>query len=217
MFEQSFSLVDVPSIFTLAFLEFLLSADNAVILGLISSSLPEKQRAKALFIGVFSAFFLRAAALLGVAIVIQSIWVQILGGAYLLYLSFRYFTKRTKPGQEESPVRTFWKAVLLIELLDLVFAVDSIIAGVAFINGAINKLWIVYLGGMLGVIGMRYAADLFSKLIDRLPHIERSAYLMVALIGSKLVLSSFHIKIPYILFWSLIALFFLLGIFSRKR
>jgi predicted tellurium resistance membrane protein TerC len=70
MIEQSFAFADIPRIFTLVFLEILLSADNAIVLGVLSRSLPPHLRKKALFIGVASAFVLRAGALLGVALLI---------------------------------------------------------------------------------------------------------------------------------------------------
>jgi YkoY family integral membrane protein len=216
MIEQTFALSDIPRIFTLAFLEILLSADNAVVLGVLSSALPVPLRKKALFIGIVSAFVLRAVALLGVAVLLETIWFQLLGGAYLIYLAVRYLTQKRK-SPELKPIHSFWKVVLLIELLDLVFAIDSIVAGVAFINGSFSKLWIVYLGGMIGIFGMRYAASLFASLLDRFPKLERSAYLMVGWIGIKLGISAFDWPLPPLLFWSVIAILFLLGFLKPKR
>ncbi len=216
MFDQTFALSDIPRIFSLSFLELLLSADNAIVLGVISHSLPAPLRRKALFIGIASAFILRGAALFAIALLLESTWVQLLGGAYLCYLCIRYLSKKRK-SVEIKPIRSFWKVVILIELLDLVFAIDSIVAGVAFINGTFSKLWIVYFGGMLGILGMRYAADLFATLIIRFPKLERSAYLMVGWIGIKLGMASFSYSLPPPLFWAVIALLFLLGFFGRKR
>ncbi len=216
MIEQSFALSDIPRVFTLAFLEILLSADNAIVLGMLSRSLPPPLRRRALFIGIASSFILRAGALFGIALLLESIWFQLLGGAYLIYLSIRYLTKKRK-SSEIKPIQSFWKVVLVIELLDVVFAIDSIVAGVAFINGTFSKLWIVYLGGMIGILGMRYAANLFSSLIDRFPSLERSAYLMVGWIGIKLGMSAFDWPLPLPLFWFVIAILFLLGFFKPKR
>ena len=216
LFDQSFTFVDVPSIFTLTLLELLLSADNAVVLGVVTHALPKEQRKKALYIGVISAFFLRVGALLLIAILLKSKWVQILGGLYLFYLSIRYFYQRKKK-VEFKPQLSFWKAVVLIELLDLLFAIDSIIAGVAFINEDLPKLWIVYFGGMLGLLGMRYAANIFSRLMDRLPRLEMTAYMIVGWIGVKLGLGGFQIHIPSYLFWTIILGFFLFALIDRRK
>ncbi len=87
IFGQTFSLSDIPRVVVLAFLEILLSADNAIVLGLISSRLPATLRNKALYIGFVSAWVFRLAALLTVSLLLKFYWIQLAGGLYLLYLS----------------------------------------------------------------------------------------------------------------------------------
>ena len=82
----------------------------------------------------------------------------------------------------------FWKMVLIIELTDIAFAVDSILAAMALAGSEEEKLWVVILGGLMGVVLMRFAAVMFIRLLERFPRFELSAYLLVAVIGLKLVL-----------------------------
>jgi YkoY family integral membrane protein len=89
----------------------------------------------------------------------------------------------------------FWSTVAVIELTDIAFAIDSILAAIAVVGSAPEghvgphpKLWVVIMGGMLGVILMRVAAALFIKLLERFPRFETSAYLLVVVIGAKLVI-----------------------------
>jgi YkoY family integral membrane protein len=88
----------------------------------------------------------------------------------------------------------FWPTVFVIEMTDIAFAVDSILAAVGVVGPAPNpeqthpKLWVVIIGGFLGVILMRFAAVIFIKLLDRFPRFETAAYLLVIVIGLKLVL-----------------------------
>lgn len=92
--------------------------------------------------------------------------------------------------------RSFWMAVLVIELTDIAFAVDSILAAIALVGpppaghpaGITHpKLWVIVAGGMLGVLLMRVAATMFIKLLERFPRFEMSAYLLVIVIGVKLL------------------------------
>jgi YkoY family integral membrane protein len=157
--------------------------------------------------------------------ILHSFWIELLGAAYLIYLSSRHFVKKAKKNQQK-PRSSFWKTVFLIEFFDLAFALDSIIAGIAFIatpaalpTGLFHpKLWIVYVGGMLGVLFIRYAADLVSRLINRFPGLERSAYLVVGLVGVKLVL---EVTIPppglEYLFWSAFVITLASSFFRRSR
>lgn len=81
----------------------------------------------------------------------------------------------------------FWYTVGVIELTDIAFAIDSILAAVGLVKGP-EKTWVVIAGGFLGVIMMRFAAILFIKLLDRFPRFEHAAYLLVTVIGLKLVI-----------------------------
>ncbi len=92
----------------------------------------------------------------------------------------------------------FWPTVFVIELTDLAFAVDSILAAIALVgpappahDGLHPKLWLVFTGGMLGVVLMRVAAAMFLKLLERFPRFEYSAYLLVLTIGAKLCIDWF--------------------------
>ncbi|MBM4002145.1 MAG: hypothetical protein FJ295_02495 [Planctomycetes bacterium] len=81
----------------------------------------------------------------------------------------------------------FWRTVLVIELTDVAFAVDSILAAMALAGGRFEKRWLVIAGGFLGVVLMRFAAAVFIRLLERFPRFEISAYLLVAIIGFKLL------------------------------
>lgn len=82
---------------------------------------------------------------------------------------------------------SFWGTVLVIELTDIAFAVDSILAAMALAGSRQSKLWVVIAGGILGVVLMRFAAAMFVRLLDRFPRFEVSAYLLVIIIGCKLL------------------------------
>jgi len=223
MLDQTFALSDLPKIFFLAFLEILLSADNAIVLGVLVSRLPSSLRQKALYIGAVSAFLIRALSLLSIGFLLQYRWMQILGAAYLLYLSFHHFLKKKHPKKEISHTYSFWKTVLLIELFDIAFAFDSIFAGVAFISTEEgshfqSKLWIVYFGGMIGLLSIRYAAHFFSGLVEKFPRLENSAYLMIGWIAIKLgiEITPFSSQFEPI-FWIVLVSLFLTGFVKGKK
>ncbi len=90
----------------------------------------------------------------------------------------------------------FWTTVLVIELTDIAFAVDSILAAIALVGsppadhplGAVHpKLWVVLTGGIIGIVLMRVAAIVFIRLLERFPRFETSAYLLIIVIGLKLL------------------------------
>ena len=211
----------------LAFLEGILSIDNALVLALMASHLPRDQQRKALTFGLVGSVVFRLAALSIATQLIQWHWVKWLGGGYLLFIAIRHFYAEWKQSrssdeevatQKKQKAHSFWKTVFLIELMDIAFAVDSILAAVALTQ----KLWIVFVGGMLGVILMRFAASVFLKVLDRFPGFETTAYVLILIIGAKVTLEGFDLpqldfhsaRSPaFWIFWSLM----MLGILSGFR
>jgi YkoY family integral membrane protein len=133
---------------------------------------------------------------------------------------------------ESTHALRFWYAVGVIELTDLAFAIDSILAAIALVGppppgwpvGTLHpKLWVVVTGGMLGVILMRFAAVVFIRLLEKFPRFELSAYLLVLVIGLKLIADwwfnayterlDFHdpSSVAFWVFWVLMAVCFGIG------
>lgn len=204
MFGQTYSPPDLIVIATLVFFEGLLSIDNALVLALLARRLPEPLRAKALTYGLAGAFVFRSI-MIGLAqYLLQWRIVKLIGGGYLLWISVQhFFLKKPEPppslieagdDSDDQARSGFWATVALIEVTDVAFAVDSILAAIALVGsapaehvGPHPKLWVVITGGMIGVMLMRVAAAMFIKLLERFPRFETSAYLLVMTIGLKLL------------------------------
>jgi YkoY family integral membrane protein len=196
MFNQTFQPRDLLLVLLLIVLEGLLSIDNALVLGLLARQLPEKSQKKALTYGLIGSFIFRLAAIALAAWLLRIRFVKLLGGAYLLWVTLKHFiVGRRRVGNATALPRdrSFWWIVLSIELTDIAFAIDSILASIALVGPVPKgltihpKLWVVVLGGMLGVILMRMAAVLFIQLLKRFPRFEISAYLLVGTVGLKLI------------------------------
>lgn len=210
-------------ILSLIILEGLLSADNALVLAAMVKHLDEKQQKKALLYGIWGAYIFRFIAIgLGVYLVkFQA--VKIFGGLYLLYLSFSFFRDLIKNrGQEEDEVQIktgwayrlfgqFWGTIFLVEMMDIAFSIDSVLAAFA----VSNQVWVLFIGGLIGVLMMRGIAGVFLKLLDKIPELEAGAFLVIAFVGLKMTLSAFGIylhpneTIEQIIFF--ISLFVILG------
>lgn len=185
---------DLASIGFLIFLEGILSIDNALVLALIVKTLPAHQQKRALTYGIAGAILFRIIAIAMASLLMQWLWVKFLGGAYLLYLSLNYWwgsdKEDSKKEQKQGAERNFWMTVLIVELTDIAFAIDSILTAVALTN----KLWVVWTGGIIGLLMMRFAATIFIKLLAKFPRFEDTAYILVAIIGLKLIIDGFHFE-----------------------
>lgn len=203
---------------TLIILEGLLSADNALVLAVMVKHLPEKQRKKALFYGLLGAYVFRFIAI-GVGVfLIKLWWVKALGAAYLAWLAIKYFIDKSKEAGNDDEIAgmktegilirlfgTFWGTIAAVEIMDIAFSVDSVLA--AF--GVSEQIWVLLLGGMLGVLMMRGIAGVFLKLIDKVPELETSAYVLIMLIAIKMGLSVVGFEVHHYVFFIILILTFI--------
>lgn len=188
----SFMPADLLVVLVLVVLEGLLSCDNAVVLALLVKDLPEEERGKALRYGIIGAYVFRIAALLVATWILSRWYLKVAGGAYLLFMSLSHVLKKKGDGDEAGThevkarfgLSPFWSTVVAVEVTDIVFSVDSIAAAVALSD----KLWVLIAGGLLGILAMRFAAQLFVTLLERFPRLEGAAFVAVGFIGLKLLL-----------------------------
>ncbi|MCC9078417.1 DUF475 domain-containing protein [Litorilinea aerophila] len=208
----------------LFFLEGILSIDNAAVLGAMVMPLPTDrsipwpgwlrplgqridpalgpQRQAALKVGLLGAYLGRGLMLLIANLLVRNPWIHLVGGAYLIYLGVDALAwpelpelageAGQSPLQPGKPGQGFWQVVLAVELADLAFSLDNVVAAVALSR----HLLVVMLGVGLGILTMRFAAGLFSRLIEREPILETAAYLLVLMIGLRLWAEQlFHLDI----------------------
>ena len=206
---QSLAGTDLIAIGTLAILEGILSVDNSLVLAILVRTLPKEQQRKALTYGIAGAFLFRLIALIFAAYLIKFLIFKIIGGLYLVYLAMKHMFFFQENAHQTRPkvAKSFWGTVLVVELTDIAFSIDSITTAVAMSN----KLLVVWLGGIMGIIFLRFAASIFIRLLEKLPRLEDLAYQLIFFIGTKLLLEGFHIEITHETFWLMMGIIVVLG------
>lgn len=187
-------------ILNLIVIESLLSVDNAAVLATMVMDLPKEQRSKALKYGIIGAYVFRGICLLLAAWLTKIWWLKPIGGLYLLYLAFDYFKSKMTPETDDDTLDKkenriykstlgklgpFWATVVLVEVMDLAFSIDNVFAAVAFTD----KLFLICVGVFIGILAMRFVAQAFVKLMEKFAFLETSAFIVIALLGIKLVIS----------------------------
>jgi YkoY family integral membrane protein len=154
-------------------IESLLSVDNAAVLATMVLDLPKDQRRKALKYGIIGAYFFRGLCLFFAALLIQIWWFKPLGGIYLLILAIKHFAKKKTiiedvslqeelEHKKESKLYRmtigafgpFWATVILVEIMDLAFSIDNVIAANAYTRNII----LIWVGVFIGILAMRFVA-----------------------------------------------------------
>jgi YkoY family integral membrane protein len=204
----------IGMVFQLAILEGLLSFDNALALAaLVSDRLkhPEDRR-HALLWGIWGAYIMRVGIVfVGVALM-EHEWIKFLAGAYLVWLAVNELFLK-KAAEKEQPVKeahefrlpdetgapviprsgwkAVWKTILAVELMDLMFSIDSVAVALA----VSKEKWVLVTGAIMGILMMRVAASYFIRLIERFPILIETAFVLVGIAGLKVLLEINQIKL----------------------
>ena len=206
-------LVLTTTVAVLVLLEGLLSADNALVLAVMVRHLPKEQQTRALRYGVIGAFVFRLIAVVFASTLLHYWIVKVVGGLYLLWIAGSHLLARDAHGSQRKTRfgNGFWGTVIGVELTDIAFSIDSILAAIATAEGLSEdlgnkvictipgvdlvvdiKLVVIYVGGVLGIIAMRFVAGYFLILLDRFHGLAVGAYCLVAWIGLKLLGGGLH-------------------------
>jgi YkoY family integral membrane protein len=213
---------------TLVIMEGLLSADNAIALAVQVKHLPKKQQKQALMVGMWGAYLFRFIAI-GLGTTLVKLWyIKLIGGLYLFWLCVKHFKQfyqnKNKEGTEDGEesrnldglaryIGAFWATVVSVEMLDIAFSIDSVLA--AF--GVSEVVGILLLGGMLGILMMRGVAQMVTKLMEKIPEFEHTAYVLVGFIGIKMLLTLIHIHISHTMFLVFVVLSLLGTVVIHQR
>ncbi len=213
---------DILTIVTLALLEGILSVDNALVLAILVKDLDKEKQKKALTLGIWGAFVFRFIAIVFATYIMKWWFVKLAGGAYLIYLAMNHMYMVGGHHGEESQkkkITGFWQAVIMVEATDIVFSIDSITTAVAMTP----KIAIIWIGGILGIIAMRFLSSIFISVLEKFPRTEDMAYQLVFFVGTKLALESLtepfekylhiplHIEFSHGVFWIMMAIIVIIG------
>jgi predicted tellurium resistance membrane protein TerC len=197
------------SLLTLTALEIVLGIDNLIFLSIVSGRLPKHQQALARRLGL-------ALALLGrVALLFSLTWLigltepvltvmgfgiswrdmVLAGGGLFLIVKGTMETHHMLEGHEEGAsigTITFFSAVVQILILDVVFALDSIITAI----GMAEHLWVMVTAVVIAMVIMLVAADPVGNFVNNHPTVKMLALSFLLLVGVALIADGMHFHIP---------------------
>lgn len=220
-------------------LEESLSLDNVFVIALILDyfRVPATSRHRVLFWGILGALVMRGAMIGGgVALVSRFHWVLYVLGAFLIVSAFRLILSRSEaqpqnnilvrtarrllPISDQTDSEHFltrangaWAltpmamALVTVEGADAAFAVDSIPA-----IFAITEIpFIIFTSNVFAILGLRSLYFAVAGLLGKFRYLKLSLAILLALIGTKMILRDFLHAVPGLTYWTLGAIVVILG------
>jgi predicted tellurium resistance membrane protein TerC len=204
---------------TLTALEVVLGIDNVIFISIAASRLPKERQLAARQLGLFLALGLR------IALLSTLVWlagltrplfflaghgfsardlILMLGGAYLLWKAGQETLDMVRPRPPrpsedlgaKAAQALFLTVVAQIAVIDVIFAIDSIVTAV----GMTNELPIMITAVVIAIITMMFASGVLSDFIEKNPSTKMLALVFLLVVGLVLMVEGFgfHVDRAYL-------------------
>jgi len=181
-------------------------------------AIPVKYQHRVLFWGIFGALALRGIFIaVGSALISSFIWVLVFFGAFLIYTGLRVIRHRDDEGEQAARgtglVKRFFpvteefdgqkfftkqgmkrvatplfSALVVVELTDVIFAVDSVPA----ILAVSNEPYLVFASNAFAILGLRAMYFLLANARQRFHYLSHALGGILIFVGIKMVLANWY-------------------------
>lgn len=174
-------------------IDILLGGDNAVVIALACRRLPEHQRNKGIFWGVFGAIALRAIFLFFAVSLLTLPYLKIIGGLLLFWIAI----KMVVPEHEEEGEghidggTTLMSAIRTVVVADAVMSLDNVVA----VAAAAKDSWtLAVLGVIISIPIVVWGSKIVLKLMDRYPVVITLGAALLGWIAGGLLVGDVAVK-----------------------
>jgi len=180
--------------FQIVFIDILMAADNAIIIGLIAASFAKTDRQKIIMFGIFAAFFFRVVFALITVQLLEYPILKIIGGALLIWIILKLIhdlqlfdvfktakPKIVKPKKQPS----FIGGVYAVLIADVTLSFDNVL-GVA--GAAKDHYLLLFFGLFLSVVLIGAAASYFAKYIQDHQWVGYVGLVVILIIAIQLII-----------------------------
>ncbi|MBN8925480.1 MAG: hypothetical protein BGO51_13880 [Rhodospirillales bacterium 69-11] len=185
--DTAFLTHELTALLQVILIDVALAGDNAVVVGLAVAGLPERQRRKAVLLGVAGATVIRIALGLVALELLEIIGLLLAGGLLLLWVCWRMFRELRHPHDaavETGRKKTLGQAMLQIILADVSMSLDNVLAVAGAAEG---HPWVLGVGLLLSVMLMGVAANLIARLLQRQRWIAWVGLAIVLYVAVKMI------------------------------
>ena len=163
MIEQIIILVQI------IFIDIILAADNAIIIGLIAASFVPKNRKKIILWGVAGALVFKVIFAIFATYLFKFYWIKVLGGILLIWIvndlrKDLFEIKKIKSPTKKSKEPSYIQSVYKVLFADITISFDNVIGVVAASKGYIGfMIFGLVLSVVLTGAGATYLANYIQK------------------------------------------------------
>ena len=172
------------------FIDIVMAADNAIIIGLVAANFAPMNRKKIIMWGVLAAFIFRVIFAASATYLFQFTLIKLIGGALLLWIvkdlwQDLFSSKKIKSPTKKSKEPSFMRGVYQVLIADITLSFDNVI-GVA--GAAQQHYYLLIFGLLLSVILIGTAATYFANVIKNHLWIGYVGLAVILLVAIQLII-----------------------------
>jgi YjbE family integral membrane protein len=179
-------------IFTqIIFIDIIMAADNAIIIGLIAANFAPKNRKQIIMYGVFAAFIFRIIFALSATYLFEFPIIKIVGGALLVWIVHdlqqdlfgkkRKIKSPTRASKEPSFLQSMYKVIFA----DITLSFDNVIG---VVGAAKDNFGLMIFGLFLSVILIGAIATYFAEFIQKNKWIGYVGLIVILIVAIQLII-----------------------------
>jgi YjbE family integral membrane protein len=174
-------------------IDIMLGGDNAVVIALACRGLPENQRAKGIFWGVFGAIGLRVVMIFFALQLLAIPYLKVVGALLLLWIGIKLLTNDDE-GHEVAGAATLGGAIKTIVVADAVMSLDNVIAVAGAAKGSMA---LVIFGILISIPIIVWGSKFVLTLMTRFPIVITLGAALLGWIAGDMLVSDVAVK-PYL-------------------
>ena len=184
--------------------DIVLSGDNALIIGMAASAVPEESRKKVIFIGLMAAAVLRVLFALVASYLISIPGLLLLGGILLFWVCWKFYgdIKEFSSSDEDKDIlqkdvsgKGMKAALITIIIADVSMSLDNVIAITAIARD--NKTLLI-LGIAFAILIMALFATAIVKLLTKFKWLSYLGLIFLVYLSSKMTFDGWLQLYPFI-------------------
>lgn len=186
--EQSIILIQI------IFIDIIMAADNAIIIGLIASNFAPKHRKQIIFWGVLAAFIFRIIFALSATFLFEFPFIKIIGGLLLIWIVHDlqkdlFHTKKIKSPTKVSKEPSYLQSVYKVIFADITLSFDNVIG---VVGAAKDHFFLMIFGLLLSVFLIGTLATYFAKHIQNHKWIGYIGLVVIIIVAIQLIIGGLN-------------------------
>jgi YjbE family integral membrane protein len=171
---------------SIVLIDLVLAGDNAVVIALAVKSLHGKQRRTGIIFGAGAAVALRVVLTFFVAQLLQISLVKLIGGVLILWIAVKLVIEGAPEDKFQKEATTFWQAIRVIVIADLIMSTDNILAVAGACKG---NFFLLLFGLALSIPFVVFTSSLLSLLMDKYPVIVWIGAAVLGRVGGEMIIT----------------------------